>query len=60
MSIQKSVAKDLVPTHIKQVRTSAPKDLKAAREKRAKGKASAKEKNRERNKPKSVTVRAGS
>jgi ribonuclease P/MRP protein subunit POP3 len=38
---------DLVPTHIKQVRTSAPKDMKAAREQRVKGRAAAKEKMKE-------------
>ncbi|KIM79791.1 hypothetical protein PILCRDRAFT_822964 [Piloderma croceum F 1598] len=39
---------DLVPTHIKQVRTSAPKDMKAAREQRVKGRAAAKERIKER------------
>lgn len=33
----------LIPTHIKQVRTSAPKDMKAAKEQRVAGKASAKQ-----------------
>jgi len=33
----------LVPTHIKQVRTSAPQDMKAAKDQRAKGKLAAKE-----------------
>jgi ribonuclease P/MRP protein subunit POP3 len=33
----------LIPTHIKQVRTSAPKDMKAAKERRAEGKALAKQ-----------------
>jgi len=33
----------LVPTHIKQLRTSAPKDMKAAKERRAKDRAAAKE-----------------
>lgn len=34
----------IVPTHIKQLRTTAPKDMKAAKEKRAAGRAAAKEK----------------
>jgi ribonuclease P/MRP protein subunit POP3 len=33
----------LVPTHIKQVRTSAPQDMRAAKEQRARGKMAAKE-----------------
>jgi len=33
----------LVPTHIKQVRTTAPKDMKAAKERRLEGKALAKQ-----------------
>ncbi len=41
-------AEDLVPTHIKQVRTSAPKDMKASREQRVKGRAAAKERVKER------------
>jgi ribonuclease P/MRP protein subunit POP3 len=32
----------LVPTHIKQVRTTAPKDMKVAKERRVKGRADAK------------------
>ncbi|EPQ60348.1 hypothetical protein GLOTRDRAFT_67890 [Gloeophyllum trabeum ATCC 11539] len=40
----------LVPTHIKQLRTSAPKDIKAAKQKRAEGKAAAKERQRRRRK----------
>lgn len=32
----------LEPTHIKQLRTSAPKDMRAAKEQRTKGKAEAK------------------
>jgi len=46
-------AKDLVPTHIKQVRTSAPKDMKAVKGQRAKGRA-AKERIKKRTEPKSV------
>ncbi|KAK0233639.1 hypothetical protein IW262DRAFT_97846 [Armillaria fumosa] len=38
--------KQIVPTHIKQVRTSAPRDMKAAKEERAAGKAAAKQKRR--------------
>ncbi|KAK0471684.1 hypothetical protein IW261DRAFT_833054 [Armillaria novae-zelandiae] len=39
--------KQIVPTHIKQVRTSAPKDMKAAKEERAAGTgAAAKQKRR--------------
>ncbi|KAE9398452.1 hypothetical protein BT96DRAFT_994801 [Gymnopus androsaceus JB14] len=34
----------IIPTHIKQLRTTAPKDMKAAKEKRAAGRAAAKEK----------------
>lgn len=34
----------LVPTHIKQLRTTAPKDMRAAKELRAKGRAEAKAK----------------
>jgi len=33
---------ELIPTHIKQIKTSAPKDMKAAKERRMKGKALAK------------------
>ncbi|KAH7927272.1 hypothetical protein BV22DRAFT_1032022 [Leucogyrophana mollusca] len=36
--------KQLVPTHIKQLRTTAPKDMKAAKEQRSKAKAAAKKK----------------
>ncbi|TBU63686.1 hypothetical protein BD310DRAFT_915715 [Dichomitus squalens] len=36
----------LIPTHIKQLRTSAPKDMKAAKEKRSKERAAAKERRR--------------
>ena len=36
-----------VPTHIKQVRTTAPKDMKAAKEKRMEGKALAKQRHKE-------------
>lgn len=35
-------SRSLVPTHIKQLRTTAPKDMKAAREQRAKARAAAK------------------
>lgn len=35
-------SKDLIPTHIKQVRTFAPKDMKATKERRAEGKEMAK------------------
>ncbi|KAK0481712.1 hypothetical protein IW261DRAFT_1550748 [Armillaria novae-zelandiae] len=38
--------KQIVPTHIKQVRTSAPKDMKAAKEERTAGRAAAKQKRR--------------
>ncbi len=38
--------KQIVPTHIKQVRTSAPRDMKAAKEERAAGRAAAKQKRR--------------
>lgn len=34
----------IVPTHIKQLRTSAPKDMKAAKEARMRGRSAAKEK----------------
>jgi ribonuclease P/MRP protein subunit POP3 len=37
------LSKSLVPTHIKQVRTSAPKDMKLAKEQRTKSRAEAKE-----------------
>lgn len=47
-----------MPTHIKQVRTSAPKDVKAAKEQRVKGRIAAKEKSKEKSKPKSGKVRA--
>ncbi|PBL00579.1 hypothetical protein ARMGADRAFT_915600 [Armillaria gallica] len=38
--------KQIVPTHIKQVRTSAPRDMKAAKEERAAGRTTAKQKRR--------------
>lgn len=38
----------LVPTHIKQLRTTVPVDMKAAKEQRAKGKAEAKLRKKER------------
>ncbi|KAK0465585.1 uncharacterized protein EV420DRAFT_1515033 [Desarmillaria tabescens] len=38
--------KQIVPTHIKQVRTSAPRDMKAAKAKRVAGRAAAKQKQR--------------
>ncbi|KIK70694.1 hypothetical protein GYMLUDRAFT_65907 [Collybiopsis luxurians FD-317 M1] len=37
----------IIPTHIKQLRTTAPKDMKAAKERRAAGRAAAKEKKKE-------------
>jgi ribonuclease P/MRP protein subunit POP3 len=37
----------LVPTHIKQVRTSAPKDMRAAKERRLERKATAKQRQKE-------------
>ncbi|RPD81890.1 hypothetical protein L226DRAFT_607118 [Lentinus tigrinus ALCF2SS1-7] len=48
----------LVPTHIKQLRTSAPKDMKAAKERRSKERAAAKERRRSRKQeiPKQVTL----
>ncbi|KII94068.1 hypothetical protein PLICRDRAFT_36303 [Plicaturopsis crispa FD-325 SS-3] len=49
-------AKTLVPTHIKQVRTSAPKDMKAAKDQRTKGRAAAKEATR--TKRKKITITA--
>ncbi|KAI1789751.1 hypothetical protein LXA43DRAFT_1019482 [Ganoderma leucocontextum] len=47
----------LVPTHIKQLRTSAPKDMKAAKEKRSKERTAAKERRRA-TLPQKVTVSA--
>lgn len=41
--LSNAVHHQLIPTHIKQVRTSAPKDMKAAKEQRVAGKASAKQ-----------------
>ena len=38
----------LVPTHIKQLRTTVPKDMKAAKEQRTKGRAAAKRRKKER------------
>ena len=38
----------LIPTHIKQLRTTAPKDMKASKEQRTKGRAEAKRRKRER------------
>ncbi|KAI0715346.1 hypothetical protein C8Q76DRAFT_453485 [Earliella scabrosa] len=48
----------LIPTHIKQLRTSAPKDMKAAKEKRFKERAAAKDRRRsgQKNIPKRVTL----
>lgn len=39
-------AAQLVPTHVKQVKTSAPKDMKAAKEARSQGRSTAKAKKR--------------
>ncbi|KAF8743709.1 hypothetical protein AX14_001231 [Amanita brunnescens Koide BX004] len=39
-------ARDLIPTHVKQVKTSAPRDMKAAKEERKKGRALAKQRKR--------------
>lgn len=50
---------DLQPTHIKQVRTSAPKDMKAAKEQRAKGRAAAKQRTPGVNEPNSVKRTVG-
>ena len=36
-----------IPTHIKQLRTTAPKDMKAAKEQRTKGRAEAKRRKKE-------------
>ncbi|EIW64352.1 uncharacterized protein TRAVEDRAFT_110159 [Trametes versicolor FP-101664 SS1] len=41
----------LVPTHIKQLRTTAPKDMRNAKEHRARGRAAAKERRRARRSP---------
>lgn len=38
-----------VPTHIKQLRTTAPRDMRKAKEERAKGREAAKEKRKEEN-----------
>ena len=37
----------MIPTHIKQLRTTAPKDMKAAKEQRTKGRAEAKRRKKE-------------
>ncbi|KIL71664.1 hypothetical protein M378DRAFT_183036 [Amanita muscaria Koide BX008] len=39
-------SRGLIPTHVKQVKTSAPKDMKEAKEERKKGRAQAKERKR--------------
>ena len=39
-------SRDLIPTHVKQVKTSAPRDMKAAKEKRKKGRVLAKQRKR--------------
>ena len=39
-------SRDLIPTHVKQVKTSAPRDMKAAKEKRKKGRGLAKQRKR--------------
>ena len=36
----------LEPSHVKQLLTTAPKDMKAAKERRAKGRAAARERNK--------------
>ncbi|KAJ3800175.1 hypothetical protein GGU11DRAFT_774177 [Lentinula aff. detonsa] len=41
----------IIPTHIKQLRTTTPKDMKAAKGQRASGRAAAKEKKKEKSKP---------
>ncbi|EAU92807.2 hypothetical protein CC1G_01852 [Coprinopsis cinerea okayama7 len=43
-----AVPTQLIPTHIKHVKTSAPKDMKAAREKRLQGRMAAKQRQKER------------
>jgi len=48
---------DLEPSHVKQLLTTAPKDMKAAKERRAKGRAAAKE--RKRTKSRSLNRNAG-
>lgn len=52
------VSRALVPTHIKQLKTSAPKDMRAAKELRAQGRAAAKQRKKEKAKeiPKFVTI----
>jgi len=40
--VQPASPRPLIPTHIKQLRTSAPKDMKAAKEQRTKARAAAK------------------
>lgn len=40
----------IIPTHIKQLRTTAPKDMKAAKEQRVAGRAAAKKKQKEKKK----------
>ncbi|KAI0375259.1 hypothetical protein BV20DRAFT_960358 [Pilatotrama ljubarskyi] len=46
----------LIPTHVKQVRTTAPKDMKAAKEKRLRERSAAKERRRLSSVPKHVTI----
>ena len=48
-----------MPTHIKKVRTFAPKDMKAAKEQRAKGRVAAKERTKKRRELKPVGRSAG-
>jgi len=56
---QKLPTKDLIPTHIKQIRTSAPKDMKTAKEQRAKGRAAAKKRTKGRSGSSSVRGSGG-
>ncbi|KAJ3725574.1 hypothetical protein DFJ43DRAFT_1147016 [Lentinula guzmanii] len=44
-------ATPIIPTHIKQLRTTTPKDMKVAKGQRASGRAAAKEKKKEKSKP---------
>ncbi|KAI0830568.1 hypothetical protein BC628DRAFT_1354592 [Trametes gibbosa] len=46
----------LVATHIKQLRTTAPKDMKAAKDKRARERAAAKERRKHKSLPKRLTL----
>ncbi|KAJ3919652.1 hypothetical protein F5877DRAFT_89887 [Lentinula edodes] len=44
-------ATPIIPTHIKQLRTTAPKDMKVAKEQRAAGRVAAKERKKDKSKP---------